>query len=129
MGDYANSEWYLEASKAFIEKYGDIPPPWVYAPDLHPYSIGWRMGGGESHIMVLSEWLDHQKMDFNQRLQYLKKYPAPPRWYEWIVDFLWDIYISEMEPSEKAEHFKKLEELGFENTADFEKDMNRKDLN
>ncbi len=53
MGKYSEQKWYIESSQKLIEEYGDVPPPWIYSPDSHPYSMEWRMGGGEDHIMVL----------------------------------------------------------------------------
>ncbi|WP_103068604.1 hypothetical protein [Aquimarina sediminis] len=125
MGKYSNSEWYLKLSKEYLEKHGDVPPPWVYCPTCHPYSICWRMGGGETHIMVLSEWLDQKKLTFNQRVAYLKRYPAPARWYQWIVKFLWDLAPEE---SDFALYFGKLEKLGFPNVSNFKEDFDREDL-
>ncbi len=123
-----NKPWYLKSSKELIEEYGDIPPPWVYEPNVHPYSICWRMGGGESHLMILGEWLSQQNLNFEQRTAYLLKYPAPARWYQWIVDFLWEIDSYESEDFDYSPYFEKLEKLGFKNTADFDKDFNREDL-
>ncbi len=118
---------FRRKSKLF-EKYGDVPPPWVYYPDVHPVSIGWRMGSGEGHLMVLGEWFDEQNFNFEERLAYLKKYPAPARWYEWIVQFLYNINYPDTMKIEYSTYFEKLKELGFENVDDFEKDSNRTDL-
>ncbi|MFA8300678.1 MAG: hypothetical protein ACEPOV_10985 [Hyphomicrobiales bacterium] len=123
MGRYANEDWYIEFSSKLIDEYGGIPPPWIYEPSSHPCSMGWRMGGGETHLDILREWLDQKNLDFNERLEYIRKYPCPPRWYEWVIDFLWDINDDDYLP-----FFKKLEELGFKNVSDFEKDFNREDL-
>lgn len=128
MGKYENDEWYINSSKVLIEKYGDIPPPWIYAPNYHPYSMGWRMGNGESHIMILGEWLEQKALDFNQRVKYLQKYPPPPRWYQWVVDFLWEVDSWEFDETEFKPYFEKLEQLGFKHTANFENDLNREDL-
>jgi hypothetical protein len=32
-----------------------------FALKYHPYSIGWRMGKGESHMMYLDELMSQQK--------------------------------------------------------------------
>jgi hypothetical protein len=34
-----------------MAKHGNVPPPSVMF-DEHPYSIGWRMGSGESHQLL-----------------------------------------------------------------------------
>lgn len=128
MGQYANEKWYLEEKTKYLKKYGDIPPPWIYYPNVHPVSIGWRMGGGESHLMLLREWFDEQNFNFEERLAYLKKYPAPARWYEWIVEFLYDIDYPDNKEIEYSTYFEKLKELGFENVDEFERDYNRTDL-
>jgi len=128
MGKYKEKEWYIKASKELIEKYEDIPPPWVYGPNMHPYSIGWRMGGGESHVMILGEWLEQEELSFDDRVNYLKKYPAPPRWYLWIIHFLWDVDTDVLEDAECTPYLKQLAELGFAGTKDFSEDFEREDL-
>lgn len=122
MGKYAKKDWYIKYSSKFIAEYGDVPPPWIYSPDSHPYSLEWRMGGGESHIMVLGEWLDQQNFDEAAKITYAKKYAPPPRWLEWVVHFIWlphDDYDVDYAP-----YLEKLKMLGFEGTDRFEEDMN-----
>ncbi|MHA7059055.1 AraC family transcriptional regulator [Aquimarina sp. M1] len=128
MGKYKNSDWYIETSKALVKKYGDVLPQWIYASNSHPYSTGWRMGGGETHIMILNEWLDQEALSFNGCIAYLKKYPSPARWYSWIIQFLWNVDSHEFEASDYIPYFKKFQRLGFDNAADFTKDFNRTDL-
>jgi len=128
MGIYKEEEWYIKSSTKLINKYGDIPPPWIYAPTFHPYSIGWRMGGGETHIMILNEWLDQKNLSLEDRIAYLKKYPAPARWYSWIIHFLWEVDSYNFEASDYIPYFEKLEKMGFDNTRDFYADLNRDDL-
>lgn len=124
MKDYSQEEWYIKNSKKLIQEYGDIPPPWIFAPTTHPYSICWRMGGGETHVMILWEWMKHQNFTTSNRIDYIKKYPPPPRWLEWAVDFIWDLKIDENDDRDYPSYFKKLEEIGITGTADFEKDFN-----
>ena len=128
MGRFADSEWYLKSSKKLLKQYGDIPPPWVYALNAHPYSMEWRMGGGETHLMLLDEWLDQKALSFDERITFLQKYPNPPRWYQWIIQFLWNINLYELEETDYTEYFEELKKLGFEHTADFQKDFDREDL-
>jgi hypothetical protein len=90
--------------------------------------MGWRMGGGETHMMVLGEWLAQEVLSFNQRLEYLNKYPSPPRWYQWIIHFLWDVDSYKFEETDYIPYFEKLEKLGFKKTNDFAEDFNRDDL-
>jgi len=128
MGKYKDSDWYLKSSKELIQKYGDIPPLWIYAPNFHPYSMGWRMGGGETHMMILNEWLDQKDLNFDERLKYLKKYPFPARWFQWIIYFLWGVDSYEFEETDYIPYFEKLESFGFNNTSEFKNDFNRDDL-
>lgn len=128
MGEYANRPWYIEGIKKYLEQYGEVPPPWIYAPEFHPYSMGWRMGGGESHIMFLGEWMSQQKMSFDEKVAYLHRYPAPPRWYHWMVDFLWVKLPDDMEDQDYIKYFERLGELGFKLSDQFEEDFNREDL-
>lgn len=128
MGEYANQPWYIEGIKKYIEKYGEVPPPWIFAPEFHPYSMGWRMGDGESHIMFLSEWMSQQKMNFDEKVAYLHRYPAPPRWYQWMVSFLWENLPDDMEDEDYLSYFAKLDELGFKLSHQFQEDIDREDL-
>lgn len=123
MGKYSQKDWYLRISKENIEKYGDVPPPWIYGPTMSPYSIGWRMGGGETHIMVLGEWLEQQNYTQEQRIAYVRKYPPPPRWMEWVARFIWHYKDDNWDDIDYDECFTKLKEFGFEGVDDFEKDL------
>lgn len=125
MGKYAEKEWYLKHSKQLIEKYGDVPPPWIYEPKAHPYNICWRMGGGESHVMVLWEWLDQENKSQGQRIEYLRKYPPPVIWLRWAADFIWELGEDSWEEDfDWLPYFNQLKELGFEGVEDFEKEFN-----
>ena len=128
MGKYSNEQWYIEGVQAYLAKYGEVPPPWIFAPEYHPYSIGWRMGSGESHMMYLDEWMSQQKMSFAEKVNYLHRYPAPPRWYQWLVHFLWDDLPYDMEDQDYLKYFEKLNELGFKLADQFQEDFDREDL-
>lgn len=63
---------------------GDLLPPWQRYPDIPRYSIGWRMGDGESYLMAWFHWAE----DFTreQMLAYFQKYiPIPPAWMDWVA--------------------------------------------
>ncbi len=125
MGEYSDREWYIKGVKTLTSQYGDVPPPWVMYPTTHPYSICWRMGGGETHIMILWEWLAQQNWQEQERIAYLKKYMPPPRWLQWAADFLWGLKPWETEEQfDYSSYFKKLETLGFEGVSSFEEDFN-----
>lgn len=74
--------------------------------------------------MILIEWLEQQNMTFEQRLAYMKKYPAPPRWLYWVTDFLWETdYENGLDDNDYLPYFSKLKELGFEGVDRFSEDM------
>lgn len=108
-----------------VGRYGAVPPPWIYAENTHPMSIMWRMGGGESHIMVFGQWWKQSQMDEAERIAYFKKWPPPPRWMEWTAHAIWNLKPWEHEGTfDYAPYFAKLEAAGFEGVADFEADFN-----
>jgi hypothetical protein len=124
MGEYSKQDWYQKFLRELKEKYGDVPPPWIYHRDSHPYSIGWRMGSGESLIMLFGEWWEMEKKNEADRIAYFRKWPAPPRWMPWMADAIWDLKPWESEGEfDYQPYFKKLKELGFEGTEEYEKDL------
>ena len=112
--DQSTSEWYLDIKKEQIEKYGAVVPPWVFSPDSHPLSIEWRMGSGETQVMVFSIWWDQQQFSEEDALRYFKKFPPPPRWMMWMADVLWEIEIWDPDEFEGSPSYHKLLDLGFE---------------
>jgi hypothetical protein len=129
--DVSNSEaeWIEKEIAEFIEAYGAVPPPWFMFPDTHPYDIGWRMGAGESHVMVFSTWWEQKKNDFDeaQRIEYFRRWPPPPRWLPWMIDVIWDLDPLEMEDPEAfnySPYFARTEALGFGTQAEYEQDIN-----
>jgi hypothetical protein len=63
---------------------GNLLPPWQRYPDIPRYSIGWRMGYGESYIKAWIKW----SVEFTQEqmLAYFHKYkPIPPAWMDWVA--------------------------------------------
>ena len=84
------------------------------------------MGGGESHVMAFGEWWNQQSKSFDERIEYFRKWPPPPRWCAWMADVIW-----ELEPWESEDefdyliYFEKLKELGFEGTDDYESDLSK----
>lgn len=54
-------------------------PQWIAYPDIHPFSIGWRMGAGESYLMYLGEWRRKQSPE---ALKEYDDYFTPPE--EWV---------------------------------------------
>ena len=124
MGKYAEAEWYKQSVAQWMEQYGSVPPPWVYAEDSHPYSLRWRMGEGETLVMVFGEWWDQENKSEAERVEYFRKWPAPPRWMAWMADAIWDLEPWDCEGEfDYKPYFKKLTELGFEGADDYERDL------
>ncbi|HEY7544434.1 MAG TPA: hypothetical protein VID27_06110 [Blastocatellia bacterium] len=118
------SDWKQEQIAKLIDEYGDVPPPWVAFPDTHPYSICWRMGAGESHIMVWSDWWESQHFNEEERIEYFRKWQPPARWLEWMIDAVWEIRLrGHEEDFDYAPYFARVEKLGFGSKEDYEKDI------
>jgi hypothetical protein len=123
------AEWIRKRIGELVERHGAVPPPWFMFPDMHPYDIGWRMGAGESHIMVFHEWWEGEKnkLDEEKRINYFRRWPPPPCWLEWMIDVIWDLDWWEAEDPEAfnySPYFARTEELGFGTQAEYERDLN-----
>lgn len=58
-------------------------PPWRRYPDIPRYSIGWRMGGGESYLMVFWHW--YERLSRDEKLAYFREHaPIPIEWVDWV---------------------------------------------
>ncbi len=55
-----------------------LPPPWLAFPEIQRYSIGWRMGYGESYIFAFGEWYD--ALSSEEREEYQGLFPEPQTW-------------------------------------------------
>lgn len=55
-----------------------LPPPWIAYPEIERYSIGWRMGYGESYIDRWGVWFDNLTQD--ERNVYQELFPEPVTW-------------------------------------------------
>lgn len=55
-----------------------LPPPWIAYPYIERYSIGWRMGYGESYIDEWSEWL--YALSEKEQAEYKEMFPEPVTW-------------------------------------------------
>ena len=51
--------WIQGEIDRLVAEHGAVPPSWVMYHE-HPFSICWRMGGGESHLIVWWEWWPEQ---------------------------------------------------------------------
>ncbi len=60
---------------------GAVLPPWIAHPEIHRYSIGWRMGYGEGHLMSFDAYWEKRHPD--ERIQLELVYPATGIWSGW----------------------------------------------
>ncbi|KER73583.1 hypothetical protein HR51_00410 [Burkholderia cepacia] len=124
MGQYADADWYRQSVADYLAQYGAVPPPWIIAADSHPYSMRWRMGGGETFMMVFQEWWEQHAWHERERVTYFLKWPPPPRWIPWMADVIWDLEPWEEDGEfDYTRYYAQLEQLGFGGTADVEADM------
>lgn len=61
-----------------------ILPPWLAFPEIEKYSIGWRMGYGESHIIELSKYFE--KLSEKEKIIYELTFPAIGEWKGWYTE-------------------------------------------
>ncbi len=125
----SKDKWIEEQIAALLAKYGSVPPPWFMFPDTHPYDVGWRMGAGESHLIVFGAWWQEakQKFDETQRIDYFRRWPPPPRWLTWMMDVIWDLEPMDMadpEAFDYSPYFAHTEKLGFGSQAEYDQDIN-----
>jgi hypothetical protein len=76
---------WREAGKARLPEHldsnGDLAPPWVEFPEYERHTLGWRMGGGESWMIMWGIFLEKLGTDPAVRLAYLQRHaPAPFTW-------------------------------------------------
>lgn len=103
--------WMLSEIERLTKTHGMVPPPWIAFPNVHPYSICWRMGGGESLIMLWGPWWREQRLSEDGRIGYFRKWPPPPCWLSWMIDAIWN---SEGEEEfDEEPYFDRVERLGF----------------
>ena len=76
-----------EAIAVELRERGAMLPPWRRYPDMHPYSIGWRMGGGEWYLMIWSQWAAGRSQE--EQVGYFRGYaPIPVEWADWVAGAL-----------------------------------------
>ncbi|KAF5721570.1 hypothetical protein FGLOB1_221 [Fusarium globosum] len=121
----ASAEQQNEIDK-LVEQHGAVPPPWFMFPNEHPYSIGWRMGAGESYIMIYWTWWGQQRkqIDEKQRIEYFRRWPPPPEWLICMIEAIWDLDPKDFEDDDDySPYFKRTETLGFGSEDDYKNAM------
>ena len=80
-------QWNNKVITEELTPEGDLLPPWQRYPELPRYSLGWRMGHGESYIMAWFQWSESFTQE--QMLAYFHKYaPLPTKWLDWVASEL-----------------------------------------
>ena len=107
----------------------DMAPMWEARPDLHPYSIGWRMGGGEDYAIDFHDWWKNTYADapFEDRLAYLRRHPFRPAWTRHALLLLWGESIVAYRSGDGHDFtalFEQSQDLGFPSEAETEVDLN-----
>jgi hypothetical protein len=111
--------WMQNEIDNLVSEYGTVPPPWVLYNE-HPFSICWRMGGGESHIELWWMWWLQQKFSEDQKIDYFRKWPPPHCWLVYLLGAIWGIDKFDDNP---AMYFERASALGFGNQQDYERDL------
>ena len=89
---------------AVAEQGGELEPPWSRFPWISRYSIGWRMGSGESYMMLWSDFVDERFETAEEALEYLRRHPPAPRtWADWIAHWLGQLERDRSEADELDE--------------------------
>ena len=58
-----------------------MPPLWLAYPEIDRYSIGWRMGYGESYRYKFGDWWNTLSKEEQEEYQTL--FPEPVTWKGW----------------------------------------------
>lgn len=109
--------------KKYVSESGEVLPHWIYRPNSHPYSIGWRMGSGESFNDVFYTWFEENLITEENRIEYFLKHSPPPRWLAMVIDNIWNLEGWNDPEFDYAPYLEKLKNLGFQGTADYNTDL------
>lgn len=85
-----------------LEEYGFVRPPWQYMAE-HPCSIGWRMGGGEWHLMMFGAWWERIAPDEATRVAWVRRWEPVPLWYPWCARLIWPALWEDLGEDERAD--------------------------
>jgi hypothetical protein len=77
-------DWLQAAIDEELSNNNPLLPPWIRHPELERGSLGWRMGYGESYMMVWWKWIEQFNQD--ELLEYFKQQiPIPLPWQDWVA--------------------------------------------
>ncbi|HMF42069.1 MAG TPA: hypothetical protein VKQ32_15455 [Polyangia bacterium] len=115
-----DAEHYAPQIAALVAEHGEVPPPWAYYPRIHPYSIHWRMGGGEDYRYLFWTWAASRNWSLDDRIAYVRRWDPPFSWLDWVGEFLWpDAFSDDDEHEPSVDPFEEMEALGFGTRADW----------
>lgn len=87
-----------------LDENGDLAPPWEMFPTYERYTIGWRMGDGETWLGLWQVFLEGLDPAFEVRLAYLRRHPpAPITWANSVHDVLYPSSRDDEEEEEDEE--------------------------
>lgn len=82
-------DWMRDLLKEHRTESGELPPPWSVFPSYTRYTIGWRMGIGESYLWAWRDWYKATLSTPEARQAYLRRQrPAPVTWADHVCDVL-----------------------------------------
>ena len=114
-------DWMRREIVELTATHGTVPPTWVVY-DEHPYSMCWRMGGGESLGLLWWTWWPMQGYTQEQMVAYFRKWPPPHCWLTHIIEAIWGVETFDRE-DELPPFFERLASWGFGTQRDYERDL------
>ncbi|KAJ2967094.1 hypothetical protein NQ176_g9834 [Zarea fungicola] len=122
-------QWIEDEITKLVAQHGAVPPPYVAFPGTHPYELCWRMGAGESYMMVFSAWWKRKndnegvKMSETERMEYCQKWPPEPVWITWVIELIWDVGEEQLDPGvcDYGQYFERTEAVGLGSGDDCKK--------
>jgi len=113
--------WVQEEIEQLVAEYGTVPPPWAVYNE-HPYSMRWRMGDGEGHLIVWWEWWPRLGFTEQQKIEYFREWPPPHCWLAFLIEAVWGVDRFE-ERDYLRPYFERTTALGFGTHRDYERDL------
>lgn len=81
-------DWHIKFIADNSGPNGELPPPWAAFPSIERYSIGWRMGSGESWGMAWHEFLKRFETPAEIKAYLKRQRPAPMNWADNVASLL-----------------------------------------
>jgi hypothetical protein len=113
MDDPVDPQRFYRASlREHLDGAGDLAPPWEQFPTYERYTIGWRMGAGESWLHMWHVFVGDLDPAFAVRLAYLQRHPpAPVNWGDHVYGVLYPSAPDEPEEEEAQMEVQRQAEL------------------